>query len=192
LDLGEASLLNFFVVAFDASNVFRQDGSPRGVLSAKAFSGYLLTLNYPKKRMELRVGELPPADNTEILDFDASTRLPDVPVRVAGVDLHANLDSGSSYGLVVPAKYAGELPLNGKLLPFPKIHRVDMESEVQHAKLKGVMQLGRYTFSNPDVIFDKSLQTANVGTGILQRSRVTLDSKNHRIQLQEIPADESD
>lgn len=185
LELGKAVLTNVFAIAFDASNVFRTPDAPRGVLSANSFAGYLLTLNYPKATMELRRGELPEADNIQTLDFDASRPLISIPIRVGGIELRADLDSGSVSGIVLPAKYAAQLPLIGGLTQGETRHTVDATVEHQKGTLNGQVRIGGITVQNPDIMFSNIAKEGNLGSKFLSRYVVTLDRKNHRIQLKE-------
>lgn len=185
IEFGQAVLSNVFAVAFDASNVFHKPGAPRGVLSANSFSGYLLTLNYPQSRLELQAGELPSADGKQILDFDTSGSLISIPVRVAGTEIHADLDSGSINGIMLPGDYAKQLPLSGRLTQAESGHTVDATVEHWKGTLNGEVTVGDFSANNPEIIFSDQSPHANVGSKFLSRFSITVDRKNHRIQLKE-------
>ena len=185
VELGQAVLSNVFAVAFDASKVFHKPGAPRGILSGNSFPGYLLTLNYPQSKIELRAGELPPADGNQILDFDASGPLISLPIRVGEIEMPADVDSGSVEGVMLPDKYAKVLPLSGKLTEGDVRHTVDATVHHQKGMLNGVMKVGSVSVQNPEIMFSDRSPDANLGTKFLSRFVVTLDRKNHRIQLKQ-------
>lgn len=59
LRLGEAVVTDLPATPFPGLRSLGGDHPPRGVLSAAAFPGYLLTLDYPARKITLRAGELP-------------------------------------------------------------------------------------------------------------------------------------
>lgn len=185
IEFGQAVLENVMAVAFDASNVFHKPDAPRGVLSANSFNGYLLTLNYPQSRLELQAGELPSADGKQILDFEASGPLISIPVRIAGTEIHADLDSGSIDGIMLPGEYAKQLPLSGGLTQAETRHTVDATVEHQKGTLSGELKIGGFSANNPEIIFSDRSPHANVGSKFLSRFSITVDRKNHRVQLKE-------
>jgi Aspartyl protease len=183
LDLGAVKLSGVFAVSFNMSGLWKGSSTPRGVLSAASFPGLLITLDYPAKRVELRRGELPGADGLSVFGWDASERLPIVPLDLGGVKLQAHLDSGSNSGIDLPTTYATSLRLLGKPVPGKKVKFADGESAVSWAFLDGVAAIGRFTFKNPQVRFVDGTTNANVGRKILERFSVTFDSANRRIRF---------
>jgi uncharacterized protein YceK len=81
LELGQAQVSGLFAVSLDLSTVLSGSQAPRGVLSAASFPGLLITFDYPEKRVELRTGELPAADDQTISAWDAGDPVPAVPRR---------------------------------------------------------------------------------------------------------------
>jgi predicted aspartyl protease len=159
---------------------------PPGVLSGSSFPGYLLTFDYPRKRISIRKGELARSDSQSIFDYPEDGPLPTVPIRVAGREIRAHLDTGSGHGLTLPLKVIKELPLDSE----PKeagMSRTHLgEFPVSRAKVKGPIELGQFKLDMPDVSFadvrsgaDASI--GNVGYEVLRDFAVTLDSKNRRI-----------
>jgi Aspartyl protease len=183
LDLGAVKLSGVFAVAMNMSVLWKGKSTPRGILSAASFPGLLVTLNYPAKRVELRRGELPRADGRSVFGWDASQRLPMVPLDLGGVKLQAHLDSGSNFGIGLPTRYATSLRLAGKPVPGKKVKFADGEAAVSLASLDGVAAIGRFTFKNPQIRFVDGTIYANVGRKILEQFSVTFDSANRRIQL---------
>ena len=183
LEMGQVVLSNVLAVSFDASRVFNKPNAPRGVLSANSFSGYLLSLNYPQSKIELRAGELPSSNGKDILDFDASRPLVSMPIRVAGKEVLVDVDSGSRGEIMLPLKYAKELPLSGELTQAETMHTVDATVEHQRGTLNGTIQIGGFSLQNPSILFSEA-PNGNLGSQFLSRFILTLDRKNHRIQLE--------
>jgi Aspartyl protease len=190
LELGEAQVSGLFAVSLNLSNVWTGSETPRGVLSAAAFPGLLITLDYPARQIELWRGELPAADGQSIFEWDAGERLPSVPLTLNDVKLKAQLDSGSAFGISLPRKYVNSLRLASKPVEARKEKTVDGQSAVFGAKLDGLAKIGQFTIESPQVRFTEGQPAANIGSEVLQQFSVTLDSKNRRVRLEAKPGPE--
>lgn len=184
LKLGEAQVSGLFAVSLNLSNVWTGSDTPRGVLSAAAFPGLLITLDYPARQIELWRGELPAADGQSIFEWDAGERLPSVPLTLNDVKLKATLDSGSAFGISLARKYVNSLRLASKPVEARKEKTVDGQSAVFVAKLDGLAKIGQFTIENPEVRFTEGQPSGNIGSEVLQQFSVTLDSKNRRVRLE--------
>lgn len=183
LQLGGATITGLTVVAFDMSRVFVHSDPPRGILSGKLFSGYLLTLDYVAGRMSIEKGALPAADGAEILDYDPASPVVSVKADVAGKSMALDIDTGSSHGIMMPEVYAQNLPLSAPTGAHEHLRNVNGETDVVVKKLKGSVKIGRYSFEDPDIAFGPDLKLANIGYGFLRSFALTIDSRNHRIRL---------
>jgi hypothetical protein len=148
-ELGEAQIYGLFAVSLDLSTVLAGSQAPRGVLSAAAFPGLLITFDYPEKRVDLRRGELPAADGQTILTWDTGDRVPAVPIALNDLKLKVDLDSGSDSGINLPQKYVDVLRLASKPVAVSNEKSVEGESKVAVATLDGVAKLGQFTIHNP-------------------------------------------
>ena len=185
LEMGQASVLGIQCVAMDLQQLWNEPGSPRGILSAALFAGYLLTLDYPQARIIVKAGELPPANASDVFEYDPAQRLPIIKISVAGTDIEAHVDSGSPRGIVLPKKYAEQLPLATKPVEAGKGRTVDAEFVILKAKLNGVIKLGRYSLDSSDVFFSEVAPVGEIGYDVLRRFALTFDRKNHRIRFED-------
>jgi hypothetical protein len=187
VEVGDAVLSTVPAVSFDRSGLGAAGKDmPRGVLSTAIFSGVLVTLDYPRSRMEIRRGELPAADGKRVFDYDGKRRLPRIRLSVAGQEVDVHLDSGSPGGIMLPLELAKRLPLAAKPVKVGRGKRVDQEVIIWGAKLKGVVKLGQYELMDPELRFqDIPGAPGHVGYGFLRRFAVTLDARNHRLQFEE-------
>jgi CubicO group peptidase (beta-lactamase class C family) len=186
MEIGGAVLSDLPAVAFDRSFLDRGKETPRGVLSAKTFPGFLVTLNYPQSRLTIQRGGLPDADGEKVFAYDAKRRLPQIPVSVAGRELNVHLDSGSPGGITLPLELAERLPLVSKPVEIGRGRRVDQDVVIWGAKLNGNVKIGQYVLEKPDLSFqDIPNAPGHVGYEVLKRFAVTLDSSNHRIRLEQ-------
>jgi hypothetical protein len=188
LELGDAVITDLSAVAADlkaVSPLFRDPSAPQGILSAKHFSGFLLTLAYPQSRVMIQRGELPAADGAEILDYAPDHRLLNISFQVAGKIFDADLDSGAPGGFTLPAKSAEQLPLAPKPEPVPPSPGKPGQEGNATARLNGSIHVGRFVFENPEIIFNLHAPAGNIGYEVLKCFSVTVDEKNHRVRLQQ-------
>jgi hypothetical protein len=189
VDVGDAVLSTVPAVAFSRSHLDAGKDTPRGVLSAGIFPGFLVTLDYPESRLQIRRGELPAADGQRVFAYDAKRPLPEIRLSVAGKEVSVHLDSGSPGGIMLPLELAKGLPLAAKPVEIGRGRRVDQEIIIWGAKLNGQVKLGKYVLENPDLHFqDIPKAPGHIGYDVLRRFAVTVDAKNHRLQLDQTAA----
>jgi hypothetical protein len=185
LEIGGLKLHDLPAQAFDRSQLDRNPRAPKGVLSARVFPGYLVTLDYPRDQLLIRKGELPAPDAETIFACDPREPIIAIPMTVAGQNIDVFLDSGAAGGLGLPLSWADRLPLAGKPIEVGRGRRVDREVIIYGAKLQGQVKLGRYVLENPDLRFEeKSVARGIAGNKILRGFALTFDSQNHRVRLE--------
>jgi hypothetical protein len=171
------------------SQMFGADNSPRGVLSASSFPGYLVTFDYPGKRLLFRKGSLGEENGKGIFSYDPAG-LPAVPVKVASREVSLHLDTGAPFTIALPTKYMKELPLSAA--PVQKGHAKTHVGSLPifQATLDGDISIGDYKVPTRDLHFTDVVPypgaepRGQVGNDALRGLIVTLDSKNHRVQLE--------
>lgn len=162
---------------------------PRGVLSAAAFPGHLVVLDYPGKRVSIKPGALPVADNRRVFEYRPDEILPVIPVRIAGHEYRIHLDSGSPSAVTLPTRYAVELPLEAPPVTIGTARTVAGSFAVQAATVKGAVEIGEFTVDVPQIKFSDLRPGAepgigNVGGLFLKSFIVTFDSANRRVQFE--------
>lgn len=161
----------------------RLGGSIDGVLGFGLFKECLLTLDYPANRVTLTRGELPPADDREVIAFTAERGIPAIRLQVDSLWVDADVDAGAMGGFTLPAGLASRLPLASAPRVVGRARTVSNEFEITASELKGSVRLGGHEFPGATVGFQPLFPTANVGARVLREFRVTFDQKNGRMRL---------
>jgi predicted aspartyl protease len=188
-DIGGTKLADLTAMSFDRSKLFPDPKSPRGVLSAKMFSGHLLTLDFAKNRLTVRPGELPEADGKTIFKCDNNEPIPTIWISLGGKEVEVCVDTGAPGGLSLPFAVAERLPLDGKPVEIGRGRRVDREIVIYGAKLKGQARIGSLVLENPELRLEESkFERGILGMEILRKFDVTYDAKNGRLRLIEADA----
>jgi hypothetical protein len=185
---GDAVLVDMIAAVMQLGGLLRGENAPRGVLSAANFPGYLLTFDYPGKRISIKKGAIESADSRSTFQYKEDQVLPTIPLRIAGHDTEVHLDTGSGFGLTLPMKFLAELPLASQPKETGTVRTGGGEFPVSIARVNGTIELGKYRLSLDDVRFSDARPgpapaVGNIGYGVLRDFVVTLDSKNQRIRL---------
>lgn len=155
-----------------------------GILGFNLFSDYLLTLDFPAKRVRLEQGELPRADGTEILSFENPRGIPVVELSVAGYKVNAHIDSGNTIGgFILPSPLVEKLTFAAAPVTVGKASTVSSEVEIKEARMKNSIRLGRFEFAEPTIVFPALSDDANIGAKVLREFSLTFDQKNKRLRL---------
>lgn len=163
--------------------------SSRGVLSAAAFPGHLLTIDYPHATLRLEPGALPAADDHRVFEYGADEVLPVVPVTVAGQVIRVHLDSGSPSGLILPMKYESTIPLAGAPVVSGHARTPAGEFEIQRAPFSGDVSIGAFPIELAAISFSDLRPggggpgIGNVGAQVLQEFVITLDTAHRRVRF---------
>lgn len=157
---------------------FAEAGTCQGVLGFTLFRNYLLTLDFPNRRVELTTGSLLADGQKSVLPF----RMPDgVPVAFLKVDglqpVEAQLDSGGG-GLVLPETMASHLKYDVSPVLFASGRSVSTRFQMKAAKLASDVKIGRYTFTHPVIEIHPAFPLVNFGSPPMQIFAITFDQKN--------------
>lgn len=156
-----------------------------GVLGFNLFSEYLLTLDYPAKRVRIERGQLAGANGADILSFEAPRGIPVVEMEIGTLKVKAHIDSGNVMGgFVVPAALVEKLSLTSQPVTVGRARTVTSEVEIKEVRLKDTIKLGRFEFSQPTITFPAISDDANIGSKILREFALTFDQKNKRVKLE--------
>jgi hypothetical protein len=162
---------------------------PRGVLSASSFPGYLLTFDYPRKKITLRKAALPEADGKKIFAYGADEMLPIVPVKIAGREVKVYLDTGAPFALALPTKFKDQLPLTAPAIEKGKARAHAGDFPIFKGIVDGDIEVGEFKLPSRDISFDDvvlhpgATPQGQLGYAALRDFVVTLDSANRRIQF---------
>jgi predicted aspartyl protease len=188
LSVGGARLRGVTAALMPLGAFLTGEQAPRGVLSASVFPGHLVTFDYPSRRIVLKRGALERADSTTTHAYGEDDPLPTVPIRIAGREMRVHLDTGSSSGLMLPARFLEELPLASKPQPGGTAKMHGGEVAVTKARVDGPIAIGRYTLDLAEVSFADlkpgfGPPRGNIGFQVLRQFVVTLDSRNRLVRL---------
>jgi len=153
------------------------DGYCQGLLGFLLFREYLLTVDYPRKRMTLHTGDLHADGEQTVLPFRMPYGVPIVPMRIGSNRVEAQIDSGGS-GFSVPESLVSRLKFSTVPVVFGSGQSVSTNFQIRGGKLGMDMLLGVYTFRHPFVEINSAFPLSNFGSCPLQPFALTFDQKN--------------
>lgn len=192
MDVVRLDTISFGGLRFDNVRAPTRDynGSPGasnidGILGFGLFSEYLLTLDFPGKRVRLERGRSLKPDDADVVGYDGSGGAPVVELGVGGKKLKGRIDTGNAIGgFVLPGSVVKNLPLASEAVVVGRARTVSSNVEIKTARLKDSIRLGRFEFAEPRVVFPALTEDANIGSAAFSEYVVTFDQKNSRLRLE--------
>ena len=155
-----------------------------GILGLNLFAEYLVTLDFPGKKLRLEKGELPKADGAEVLDYKNDAGITQVELSVGDKKIKAHLDTGNAIGtFVLPTAFVEKLSLAGEPRVVGRARSASGEMEIRQVQLKDVVKLGRHEFPGATVTYPALGDIGNVGIKVLSQFVITFDQQHERVRL---------
>jgi hypothetical protein len=149
-----------------------------GIFGPGSFSGQLVTLELDLNRLRLSAltpDNLPAGAATPYLNG-----LPALDIDVAGISLHAHLDSGADSDLTLPKSLIGKVPLKTPVQVIGMAGSVSGQQEVYGGQIDGAVRIGPLLLKDPQVAFIGLAGQANVGYKLLRHLTLVMDPKGQR------------
>lgn len=187
LAMGDAVIRGFIGAVMPLGNLLGTGpGAPRGIISAALFGDYLLTYDYPQRRVSLVKGKIEKAD--KLSTFEYSESRPTLPVRVGGRETRVGVDTGTAYSLTLPNRWLQEMQLAAPARQNGTRRTTAGEFPVMTAALSDPVEIGQYKLPLKEINFSDARATSGPATGsvgneLLKNFVVTLDVWNRRIRL---------
>lgn len=183
LSVGDLRLTDVNVISREFKN------SPRplkvdGILGLNAFASYLVTLDFPGKKLRLEKGELPKSDGSEVLDYKNEAGIATVEIAVGDKKIKARLDTGNGIGaFVFPTAFAEKLTVAAEPRVVGRARSATGDMEIKQVQIKDVIKLGRHEFPDATIVYPALGDIANVGFKTLSQFVITFDQRNERVCL---------
>jgi predicted aspartyl protease len=153
-----------------------------GVLGFTLFKDYLLTLNFPERRLVLARGEMVHDSGGSDLPFRMPDGVPIIALRIDGQHVEAQIDSGGT-GLSLPDPVAARLKFLSTPIAFGNGESLATRFQIRAARLRADVRLGRYAFTQAFVEINPAFPLVNVGSTPLKKFVVTFDQAKLLIRL---------
>lgn len=163
-----------------------------GMLGFGAFSDYLMTLDFPKKRLILENSHLNP-NHQKVSSFNIKEKLPVTSIIFKdgshhSMQYHFVIDTGSNEQFTLP-------PLVS-VLPYKKTNSQMIKNGTHYGEFTAIKEKivadaywGDKKFVNPTVVYNKGIYDSNVpfglmGLQVMDKLRITIDQKKKLIKIE--------
>ncbi len=184
IGIGSAIFFDSIAVIGDLDAVWhdQQDG-PDGVLAFSTFADCLVTFDYPRGKLILEVGTLPPADGQDILEYEFvdDQQIPWVKLKITGVETPVMLDTGAAMGGILAADLEGKVRTKGAPKPIGMVRRMNSATVQRDARMDGAVMLGRHEIQEP--IFNFMGQRSVIGYQIFKHFAITFDQGEKTVRF---------
>jgi predicted aspartyl protease len=187
LEIGGAKFEDFQAASWNHQDILKGKGDdlPRGVIGFPTFADVLLTFDYVDGKLRIANGELPKADGKTVLAYEAPMGIPELTLKIGGVDVATHLDTGSGGFLSVPKKYQDQLKFAGPLEEVGRARTVNTEMILKGAELAGNAAIGQFVYEKPFVLVSDELPMGNLGSRALAPFAITFDQHAKSVQFQQ-------
>jgi hypothetical protein len=158
------------------------EGSYQGLLGFSLFRDYLLTLDFPNRELTLATGSLLPDGEHSVLSFRMPDGIPIVNLRIGGMPIDAQIDSGGD-GLLLPDRLAARLKFASDPAEFGNGESLSTRFQIRGARLAPNVEVGDYFFKRPFVEIGGAFPLINFGSSPLQAFAVTFDQRNRLVRF---------
>jgi predicted aspartyl protease len=162
------------------------EGQCLGMLGFPLFEKWLLTVDYPQRRMTLTEGALESDGERRVLPFRMQDGVPVVTLWLGGQEgsqIEAQLDTGGG-GLSLPEPVAARQRFSQGPEVFGKGESLSTRFALRAGKLAGDVRLGVYTLDRPWVEINPAFPLANVGGVPLEYFALTFDQRNGLVRFE--------
>jgi predicted aspartyl protease len=153
-----------------------------GVLGFTLFKDYLLTLDFPGRRLMMARGAIGEEEGGLVMPFRMPDGVPIVPLRIDGQHVEAQIDSGGT-GLSLPESVAMRLKFLSTPVEFGSGESLATRFQIKAARLRPDVRLGHYTFRQAFVEINPAFPLVNLGSTPLQHFIVTFDQERMLLRL---------
>lgn len=157
----------------------------KGIIGIGMFPNHKVSIDYPNLLFSAEAGNLPAANGKDIFDYvPVGGGVPEIEITVGTTKVRAVIDSRSmSAEFKIPQQVAAKLTYLTEPRVIGKGRTVSSVIDVIEVKIKESIQLGQYIYPEPVITYPSLNETAIIGSKLLKKFVVTIDSKNKRIQL---------
>ena len=156
--------------------LFREEQNCQGVLGFPLFEDYLLTLDYPGRRMILSTGVLAETGFGTLMPFRVSEGVPIAKVQIDELSVDAQIDSGGT-GLSLPEFLAERMKFQSAPVEFGIAESLTTRFSLKGARLQPDVRFGPYVFRKAFVEINSAFPVVNVGSTPLKNFVITFDQQ---------------
>jgi predicted aspartyl protease len=162
--------------------LFREEQNCQGVLGFPLFEDYLLTLDYPGRKMVLSLGTLPEHEAGSRLPFRMQDGVPIAEIEIGELNVDAQIDSGGS-GLSLPEPIADRMKFQTAPVEFATAESLATRFSLRAARLQPDVRFGPYVFRKAFVEINSAFPLVNLGSTPLKNFVITFDQHEGVMQL---------
>ncbi len=158
------------------------EGSYDGILGFQLFRNLQLTLDYPKRTLELSNEAISDPHSPDVRPLLSLHNVPMVNITVGDMQVEAQIDSGG-LGLCLPVSVAHDLRFTGAVETIARGTSQVGAFLLQGGTLKGSIEMAGQVLNAPFVEISDSFPVANIGAVPLQGLAITFDQRNKLVRF---------
>lgn len=154
----------------------------RGLMGLAMFADVLLTVDYPKREIRMKRGELDPSD-PQVVPVEIVDGAIHVAMAIGPAKFEALLDTGASCDIALPKAWAGRFHPSGPLRVVGRGVSIETRFTRWAAPMTGGVRIGNLGLPAASVEFQDRFPFAILGNLAMQSLVVTIDQKNRLVRF---------
>src|SRR3569833_304472 len=167
--------------------LFREEQNCKGVLGFPLFEDYLLTLDYPGRRMILSSGILRERAGESVVPFRIADGVPIAKIDIEGLSVDAQIDSGGN-GLSLPDAVAERMRFQSAPVQYGIAESLTTRFLLRAARLQPDVRLGGFVFRKAFVEIISAFPLVNIGSTALKTFTIKRGFEAGASWLKELPS----
>lgn len=152
-----------------------------GLLGLATFADHLLEIDYPRKRITLKRGSLPPADGRDVLQYSERGGLAFLTLTFGSVEAPVAIVSGMKDALVLSDWLEAKVGLRESGFDSQPVGGFICDIDIVTPRIEPIVQVGRHELIEIPVSFESGL--SGLGHEALRHFVVSFDQKNKRVRF---------
>lgn len=160
----------------------RRLAEPDGIIGLTAFKGFVVTFDYPGRRVLLTKGRLPEPDGRSSFRYEGG--IPRVSLSIEGHPIEAHIDTGNArYGLIIPESLATQLTGYRNRFPIGIARTINNQFDLMALPITD-SRVGAFPLYAGTVAFPSVAGRANIGSLLLMDMVLKVDPANSIVSLE--------
>ena len=153
-----------------------------GVLGLELFRDYLLTIDFPHRRLQITSGALSAGKDPNVIPCRTDIGIPTIKIRFQGYEVEGAIDTGAP-GLIIPESLAKHLTF----VESPEVIASDETQvgkfQVWGARMAGDIHFARFGFERPYIGISSALWISDLGSATFMDFSLTIDQRNQLVRF---------
>ncbi|TAE28580.1 MAG: hypothetical protein EAZ92_08070 [Candidatus Kapaibacterium sp.] len=153
-----------------------------GIIGLAAFDGYIVTIDYSKRKLLLTKGTLPAGKNIIVLN---ESPILEANIMLNGKTVLANFDCGAPSYISIPTNMKDKCSFKTEPRVVGKAMTIGGEMDILAAQFDGTITIGSVTMKDPQIeLVTANFPAVNIGYRFFNKNKISIDVRSKRMRIE--------